>query len=453
MRRIGFAIALLVGVVRPGSASALGPQDVCVLYNKNVPASKSVAEYYAQKRNVPAANLIPLDLVDADEISRPDYETRILAPVRAALKDRRPRARVLLTVYGVPLRVGPQPMNDADKAALAKVEPDLAAVSAEVRQLTASIRLIKADMEKDPESALALLLPDKEKALKEAEHKKATLEARVQSLSHAASGAAVDSELMLLWWPAYDLSRWVINPLYWQLPEVNRLGRPPVMMTSRLDGPTPDIAKRLVDDALKAEATGLSGKVYIDARGIRYDPKADPSGTGYGGYDESFREAAHLLEKSAKMDVVLDNTEELFPVGSCRQCALYCGWYALKNYRACCQFVPGAIAWHLASLEMTTLRPPGKEWAGNLLRDGAAVTIGPVAEPFTVGFPKPEEFFGFLVTGEYTLVECYARTTLLTSWVVALVGDPLYNPYGKTPKLKSWEVTPSPQGSHLFAGQ
>ena len=32
------------------------------------------------------------------------------------------------------------------------------------------------------------------------------------------------------------------------------------------------------------------------------------------------------------------------------------------------------------------------------------------AEPYTVGFPKPAEFFGFLATGEYTLVECYART-------------------------------------------
>ena len=130
---------------------------------------------------------------------------------------------------------------------------------------------------------------------------------------------------------------------------------------------------------------------------------------------------------------------------------LYCGWYALQNYRPCCKFVPGAVAWHLASLEMTTLRAPGKQWAGNLLRDGAAATIGPVAEPYTVGFPRPEEFFGFLVTGEYTLVECYARTTLLTSWTMCLVGDPLYNPYAKTPKLKSWEVLPSPLGgARLF---
>ena len=46
-----------------------------------------------------------------------------------------------------------------------------------------------------------------------------------------------------------------------------------MLMTSRLDGPTAEIAKRLVDDAVAVEAKGLSGKVVIDARGIPFDPK------------------------------------------------------------------------------------------------------------------------------------------------------------------------------------
>src|SRR5436190_23724467 len=117
------------------------------------------------------------------------------------------------------------------------------------------------------------------------------------------------------------------------------------------------------------------------------------------------------------------------------------------NYTPCCKFVRGAVAWHLASAEAASLRTPGKQWAGNRLRDGAAATIGPVAEPYTIGFPPPEEFFGFLVTGRYTLVECYARTTMFTSWMMVLVGDPLYNPYAKTPKLKVSDVTPSPFGA------
>ena len=354
---------------------------------------------------------------------------------------------MLLTVYGMPLRIGEQTMSDAEKQALEKLEPDIEAAASEIRKLNLSIRLLGADVEKDPDSALAPVLAERRGQLKAAEHKKTQLDERARQLFHAESTASVDSELMLLWWPPYSLSRWVINPLYWQIPDAKRRQIPSVLMTCRLDGTTPAIAKRLVDDSIAAEQTGLSGRVYIDARGIKFDRKADPPGTQYGGYDESFREAAKLLQDSAKMDVTLENTENLFPIDFCSDCALYCGWYALQNYRPCCKLVKGAVAWHLASLEMTSLRNPGKEWAGNLLRDGAAATIGPVAEPYTIGFPRPEEFFGFLVTGEYTLVECYSRTTLLTSWTMCLVGDPLYNPYAKTPKLKSWEVLPSPMGA------
>ena len=79
------------------------------------------------------------------------------------------------------------------------------------------------------------------------------------------------------------------------------------------------------------------------------------------------------------------------------------------------------------------------------------MTLGPVSEPYTIGFPKPAEFFGFLVTGEYTLVECYAKTLIFTSWQTTLIGDPLYNPYKKNPVLKVADVKPSPaRGKYLF---
>jgi uncharacterized protein (TIGR03790 family) len=449
--RWSFAVVAALAAL-PGPAAALGPQDIVILYNKNLPNSKSVADYYCQRRGVPTGNLVPLDLPDVDEISRADYESRILAPVRAALKDRRPRPRVLLTVYGIPLRVGEQPLSDADKANLDKLKPELESAEAEVRKLQLAVRMLKEDVQKDPKSPLAPVAAERESQLGDAQKKVKRLEEIKASLSHRESTAAVDSELMLLWWRNYPLSRWVVNPLYWQISPERRARAQPVMMTCRLDAQTPAIAKRLVDDAIAAEQKGLSGRVYIDARGIKWDQKADPGGTGYGGYDESFREAARLLDGPAKMDVVLENTESLFEPNSCPNCALYCGWYALQNYRPCCRFVQGAVAWHLASLELTALRNPGKQWAGNLLRDGAAATLGPVAEPYTIGFPRPEEFFGFLVTGEYTLVECYARSTFLTSWVMCLIGDPLYNPYAKSPKLKSWEVLPSPLGAAKLFG-
>ena len=80
-----------------------------------------------------------------------------------------------------------------------------------------------------------------------------------------------------------------------------------------------------------------------------------------------------------------------------------------------------------------------------MLKDGVAVTIGPVAEPYTIGFPKPAEFFGYLVTGKYTVVECYAKTVIMASWMGVLVGDPLYNPYGKIMPGKESAIHSSPK--------
>ena len=79
-----------------------------------------------------------------------------------------------------------------------------------------------------------------------------------------------------------------------------------------------------------------------------------------------------------------------------------------------------------------------------------SATVGPVSEPYTVGFPKPAEFFGFLATGKYTLAEAFSRTLILTSWQVIVIGDPLYNPFAKNPALKEADVFSSPKGVSAF---
>jgi uncharacterized protein (TIGR03790 family) len=403
----------------------LGPENVFLLVNKNVRASQEVADYYCRKRGVPAENVIRLDLPKGEDISRRDYNVRLVAPLREALKSRQEKAKVLLSVYGVPLRVGPQEPNAAERAQLAKLKPEIDKLQAEVKT------------SKDKEhGALSGRLKE--------------LQAKQRELSYAESQASVDSELSLLWWYGYDLRRWQVNMLYFQVPEVLRRQRPPVVMVCRLDGPSVAIVKGLVDQAVEVEQHGLTGRVYVDARGIKYDAKED-TGYGYAGYDESLREMARLLERSAQLPVTLDDLPDLFAPGSCPDCALYCGWYSLGKYVNCCRFVPGAVAYHIASSEAVSLRNlDSTYWCKCLLEHGVAATLGPVAEPYTIGFPKPAEFFGFLVTGRYTLVECYYRTALFTSWMTVLVGDPLYNPYAPTPKLTPDQVKPSPVGGRFL---
>ena len=401
-------IALMLAAV---PASALGPGEVVVVYNAAMPASKDVAQHYARKRGVPEANLIALDLPTGEDISRADYDRKLSGPLRLALAMRSPPAKCILAVYGVPLRVGGQTPTKEELAKAAELAPKLAA--ARERKDDAEVR---------------------------------RLEAQDAIFRHAESVAAVDSELMLLLWPPYPLARWTPNPRHWQFPLAQLAKYPATLLTARLDGPTPAIAKRLVDDALFAEENGLVGHAYFDARGIGFDPKAADADSGYAAYDESYREAAKLVAQG-KLPVTLDDKPELFAAGACPNAALYSGWYALVNYRRCCTFVPGAIAWHLASGEAHTLRDANsKAWCPNLLRDGVAVTLGPVAEPYTIGFPKPAEFFGMLLTGEYCLAEVHARTQYFASWMTVLVGDPLYNPFRNTPRLKAADVFASPKG-------
>jgi uncharacterized protein (TIGR03790 family) len=421
--RLAVAAVLLTAAAGP----ALEPADVWVVVNKNVPESRRVADHYVSKRGVPKGNVVELDLPKEEDIPRPQYDAKLAGPLRDALKEKKDAVKVLVATYGVPLRVGTQPPTADEKKQLDALRPDLAAA----REKVAELEKEKADP-KDLAAARAEV---------------ARLQARERALAHAESQAAVDSELMLLWWPKYELVRWVPNPLYFQASEGYRKASPPVVMTARLDGPTPDIARRLIDDAVAVEAKGLAGDVVIDARGIAFAPTPGADvGFGYGGYDESMREAAGLLGK-AGLKVALDDKEAVLPAGAAKGVAVYCGWYSLGRFVDCCEYVPGAVAWHLASAEADTLRDANSPvWCPNLLRKGVAATVGPVAEPYTIGFPKPAEFFGFLATGEFTLVESYARSMTTCSWMTVLVGDPLYNPFKRNAKLKVADVVPSPKG-------
>jgi uncharacterized protein (TIGR03790 family) len=449
MKQTALAVLLFGSLTAP--VLALGPEDVYLVINRNVPESKALAEHYCARRKVPADHILALDLPRGEDIGRKDYDEKLAGPLRELLKDRRDKVKVLLTFYGVPLRVGSSQPSEEDRAKLAKLMERLAPLERDQRELDDLIKKTDEKLKKEPSEELKRELADMRQEREQLQKRIRPLDQQRRWLKHEESQAAVDSELALLWYPPYPLQRWVLNPLNFQAPAELRQEKQPLVMTCRIDGPDVLLLEKLIDTSVEVEKKGLAGKVYVDARGIKYDPKGD-TGFGYGGYDESMREMARLLEKEAKMPVTLDDRSELFAPGSCPDAALYCGWYSLANYVDCCTFVPGAVAWHLASSEAVSLRDPkSKLWCKNLLEKGVVATLGPVAEPYTVGFPKPAEFFGFLATGEYTLVECYWRSEYYASWMTVLVGDPLYNPFGKRPKLKSEQVKPSPAGGNYRA--
>jgi uncharacterized protein (TIGR03790 family) len=120
----------------------------------------------------------------------------------------------------------------------------------------------------------------------------------------------------------------------------------------------------------------------------------------------------------------------LFLSGQCPDAALYCGWYSLAKYVPAFEWVPGAVAYHMASAEAATLRDPGSEvWCKKMLENGVCATIGPVYEPYLAAFPRPDEFFALLLSGDKSLIECYYLSQPFNSWMMTLIGDPLYRPF------------------------
>jgi uncharacterized protein (TIGR03790 family) len=142
------------------------------------------------------------------------------------------------------------------------------------------------------------------------------------------TGAAVDSELSMLLAP-HSLQRWLPNPFlkkYDRYPRIKEI-RDSTLLVARLDGPTPEIAKRLVDDAVEVEEKGLTGTFYIDARGLSAKTNY------YGMYDRHLRNLAEILAKQTTFPVVFDDRPGLFREKSCHKAALYCGWYSLLAIR------------------------------------------------------------------------------------------------------------------------
>jgi uncharacterized protein (TIGR03790 family) len=262
------------------------------------------------------------------------------------------------------------------------------------------------------------------------------LQAQADYLENDGTAAAFDNELSLLWWAFYPRSRWQVNHLHYRVKGVRTQ---PVVMTMRLDAPRPELVREMITDGIAAEKDGLQGRFVIDSRGIELKP-----GDGYAVYDESLRRLNTLLAEKTKMRVLFDDRPDVIKQHTAPDTALYCGWYKLRSYVPSCGFNPGAVGFHVASLEMVSLHAQGESgWVAGLLRNNVAATLGAVAEPYLSAFPNADDFFPLLLTGELPLAEVYWRTNPMTSWMINMIGDPLYTPYKANPQLKP-EDLPEP---------
>ena len=360
---------------------------------------------------------------------------RLMAAMVAAAPEDRP-ARMAELVETTRLLAGPAGMLRAMTPTGNATQP----TSEQVRQLAAGIGQLAtqvAELQQDRDN------PDARAKVRELvaggfgliEHLR-MVEAQLAYLDAPESTAAFDSELAMLWWNLYPRGRWQGNPLFHGA-GAGASAAQPTLMVARLDAPQSGQVREMILASLRAERDGLKGKIVLDARGLK-----GKGGVGtYEWYDQSIVDLAELLRAKAKTPVLLDVSPTVLPAGSANDVAIYCGWYSVRNYVPACRFAVGAVALHVASFELVNLRnPEEKGWVRGLLNDGAVASMGPVAEPYLMAFPKADEFFPLLLTGKLTLAECYWRTQPTVSWMMTLIGDPLYRPYFKSPVLRGEDL-------------
>jgi uncharacterized protein (TIGR03790 family) len=85
---------------------------VLILVNDRVPDSVSVGQYYAAKRNIPAANILHLKTAATEGISQDEFKDQIENPLRKFLDANggamRRKILYIVPTYGVPVAIGQQ---------------------------------------------------------------------------------------------------------------------------------------------------------------------------------------------------------------------------------------------------------------------------------------------------------------------------------------------------------
>lgn len=390
---IVFLAALATRVVPSHAADTPVPRgnEVVVLYNAALPESKAVADYYAERRHVPENRLVGLDLTTNEVITRADFEYKLTKPLIHALVQRE-----LLMI-----RDELRPAVDGQPGQVLQV-----VAAAKVRSLAVCygvpLRIAEDNSRKEPQGEILA------EGLRRNE---AAVDAELTALPLLLAGQPIVGPLANPWFGFTNGSQ--LNPAKG------------VFLVGRLDGPTPEIAKALVDRALDAEQNGLLGRGYFDLRGVTEPP--------YVAGDLMISNAWSATTRYG-FDTVLDTKPSTFAPGfPLGHVALYAGWYetsangpfALPQV----EFMPGAIAYHLHSFSAATLRSTNLHWAGPLLSRGVTATMGMVAEPYLDGTPDIGLAFVRLLYSGFTWGEAAVVSQKMLSWQLAVIGDPLYRPF------------------------
>jgi uncharacterized protein (TIGR03790 family) len=365
-----------------------------VIYNSRVPESKMVADHYVAARHVPASQIFSFALTTNEVMTRADFTDFLQKPLADQME-----------------AAGLWQFGQAKIAATSNAPAHF-----ENRVVKSKIRY----------AVLCWGMPLKIAPGSIAE----TIAEKLTRTEFRRNEAAVDSELA--WLPLLKMD----VPLTGPLPNLfygttNRAALSPLnglLLVSRLDGPTPEIANQLVDKALAAESNGFWGRAYFDARGLK-------TNDAYFLGDQWILTGAEICREHGFEIETDTNAETWRATEPMSHIAIYAGWYAGDADGPFAapkvEFMPGAFAYHLHSFSADTLRSTTRNWCGPLLAKGATCTMGCVYEPYLQFTPNIAMFLDALTSG-YTFGEAAWVSQNALSWQTTVIGDPLYQPFKKS---------------------
>ena len=253
------------------SVYGLSPHEILIVANSKNVDSVKIAKYYSYKRNVPAENILEVDLKAPlrDSIGRTDYNKLIAAPLREKINSSKDKIRCIVLTYGVPYKLGGKIITLEEKQQIGVLQKNADVIIKDLRPLVHQLDVIIDSKTPMSKSAFRVdrIMKTINSKLKQAEKKinkmpsgivkdsnlrilnKAktslqnlnasvaqlnTINRNLDMLKGKETNASVDSELSLVMYGDYNLYRYQPNNLKGDGFDKDSK----TVMIARLDGPS-----------------------------------------------------------------------------------------------------------------------------------------------------------------------------------------------------------------------
>ncbi len=377
-------VACLLVTLTAAPLCAQTSENILLVLNEASPVSLEVGQYYAQKRGIPAANVLRIKTGIDDTVSRGDFEKQIETPIATWLAQNAAQDRILYIALtkGIPLRVAG---SSGPEGTVASVDSGLTLL---YRKMTGQV-LGPAGHVANPYFLGSAPVAEAKKFSHESQD--LYLVSRLDGYTSADIRALIDRGL-----------------------DPSREGK--ILLDQR--GSSQDKGNEwLQETAAALDAMGFKDRVVLETTA-----KVLTDQTGVLGYYSWGSNDPAIQSRHFNLGFVPGALAAMFVSSDART------------------FAEPPPSWKIGAWGDTASYYAGspQSLAGDLIREGVTGIAGHVAEPYLEATIRPNILFPAYLAG-YNLVEAFYLAMPFLSWQTVVVGDPLCAPF-RTQPLSTAEI-------------